>query len=73
MDPVKHRQLARRGGKAAHARGTARKFTSEQAKLADAKGGKAAHAAGVAHEFTSEEAMAAVRKSMLARQKRKGN
>jgi len=71
MDPLKHRQLASRGGKAAHTRGTGRKFTSEQARLAGAKGGKAAHAMGRAHEFTSEEARAAVRKSNLARRKRK--
>jgi hypothetical protein len=72
MDPAMHRQLASRGGKAAHARGTGRKFTSEQARLAGAKGGKAAHALGRAHEFTSEEARAAGRKSLPTRKKRKG-
>jgi hypothetical protein len=49
MDRGTHRQLASKRGKTAHARGTARKFTTEQARQAGAKGGKAAHAAGKAH------------------------
>ncbi len=38
-------EIARKGGKAAHAAGTAHKFTSEEARAAGRKGGLAAHAA----------------------------
>jgi general stress protein YciG len=41
MDPEKVRELAARGGKAAHAAGTAHEFTSAEAKVAGSKGGKA--------------------------------
>jgi uncharacterized protein len=37
------RELARRGGVAAHARGTAHEFTSEEARAAGRRGGLAAH------------------------------
>ncbi len=43
MDPEKQRGIASRGGKAAHEKGTAHEFTSEEAKEAGRKGGKAAH------------------------------
>ncbi len=43
MDPEKQREIASRGGKAAHEKGTAHEFTSEEAKEAGRKGGKAAH------------------------------
>lgn len=36
--------IARKGGKAAHAAGTAHEFTSEEAKEAGRKGGTATHA-----------------------------
>jgi hypothetical protein len=39
MDPEKQRELARRGGKAAHAQGAAHEFTSEEARRAGSKGG----------------------------------
>ena len=39
MDPEKQRQLARLGGKAAHAKGTGHEWTSEEARKAGAKGG----------------------------------
>jgi general stress protein YciG len=48
MDPAKQREIAQRGGKAAHARGTAHKFSSEEAREAGKKGG-AAVAADRAH------------------------
>jgi general stress protein YciG len=38
------REIARRGGKAAHSGGTAHEFTSEEARIAGRKGGQAAHA-----------------------------
>ena len=62
MDREKQRQIASKGGKAAHAKGTAHHFTPEEARLAGRKGGMAAHAKGTAHEFTPEEAREAGRK-----------
>jgi general stress protein YciG len=56
MDPQKQREIASKGGKAAHAKGTAHEFTSQEAVEAGRKGGKAAHARGTAHRFTSSEA-----------------
>lgn len=40
MDRELRQKIASRGGKAAHARGTAHKFTSEEARLAGRKGGE---------------------------------
>jgi uncharacterized protein len=40
MDPEKQRAIAIKGGKAAHAKGNAHKFTSEDARVAGAKGGR---------------------------------
>jgi general stress protein YciG len=56
MDQQKQREIASKGGKAAHLKGTAHEFTSEEARRAGSKGGKAAHEKGTAHEFTSNEA-----------------
>lgn len=39
MDQEKQREIASRGGKAAHDKGTAHEFTSEEAKEAGRKGG----------------------------------
>jgi general stress protein YciG len=44
MDKAKVSELARRGGKAAHAAGTAHEFTTEEAREAGRKGGRASHA-----------------------------
>jgi general stress protein YciG len=41
LTPEKMREIASKGGKAAHAKGTAHKFTSEEAKIAGRKGGLA--------------------------------
>jgi general stress protein YciG len=62
MDPAKQREIASKGGRAAHAQGKAHEFTSEEARAAGRKGGEAAHARGTAHEFTSEEARQAGQK-----------
>lgn len=62
MPPEKQREIASKGGKAAHESGRAHEFTSEEAAEAGRKGGKAAHQSGRAHEFTSEEAAEAGRK-----------
>jgi general stress protein YciG len=40
MDEEKQRQIASKGGKAAHLKGTAHKFTSEEAREAGRKGGQ---------------------------------
>jgi uncharacterized protein len=40
MDEDKQRQIASKGGKAAHAKGTAHEFTSEEARIAGHKGGE---------------------------------
>lgn len=39
MDPERQREIASRGGKAAHKRGTAHQFSTDEAKAAGAKGG----------------------------------
>lgn len=44
MDADKKRLISSKGGKAAHAKGTAHKFTREEAIAAGRKGGLAAHA-----------------------------
>jgi general stress protein YciG len=43
MDRAKVRELARRGGAAAHAKGTAHRFTPEEAREAGRRGGSAPH------------------------------
>ena len=43
MDPEKVRAIASKGGRAAHAQGTAHQFNSEEARLAGKKGGDAPH------------------------------
>jgi general stress protein YciG len=41
MDPSKQREIASKGGRAAHAKGTAHEFTSDEARVAGRKGGGA--------------------------------
>ena len=72
MDDEKQREIASKGGKAAHEKGTAHEFTSEEAAEAGRKGGEAAHEKGTAHEFTSEEAAEAGRKGGEARSQSSG-
>ncbi len=40
MDKEKQREIASKGGRAAHRKGTAHKFTSEEARAAGRKGGR---------------------------------
>jgi general stress protein YciG len=40
MDPEKRRAICSKGGRTAHARGTAHEFTSDEAREAGRKGGK---------------------------------
>jgi general stress protein YciG len=70
MDPAKRREIASKGGKAAHAQGSAHEFTPDEARVAGRKGGEAAHARGTAHQFTPEEAREAGRKGGQARSAR---
>jgi general stress protein YciG len=43
MDEDKQREIASKGGKAAHEKGTAHEFTSAEAREAGRKGGEASH------------------------------
>ncbi len=62
MDEDQQKEIASKGGKSAHAKGSAHEFDSEEAREAGRKGGKSAHEKGTAHEFDSEEAREAGRK-----------
>jgi general stress protein YciG len=62
MDAARQREIASKGGRAAHEKGTAHEFTPEEARAAGRKGGQAAHSRGTAHRFTPEEAREAGRK-----------
>lgn len=42
MSPEKQREIASKGGRSAHAKGTAHQFSSEEARQAGTKGGRAA-------------------------------
>jgi general stress protein YciG len=54
MSAEKQREIASKGGKAAHQKGTAHQFTSEEARAAGRKGGQAS---GVARSKKSEKGM----------------
>jgi general stress protein YciG len=45
MDATKQREIASKGGRAAHMKGTAHEWTSEEAREAGRKGGMASHRA----------------------------
>lgn len=62
MSPERQREIASKGGRAAHAKGTAHQFSPDEARVAGRKGGQAAHARGTAHQFDSHEAREAGRK-----------
>jgi uncharacterized protein len=68
MDKEKQREIASKGGRAAHEKGTAHEFNSNEASAAAKKG----HERGTAHEFTPEEARVAGRKGGLARAQNRG-
>src|SRR5438477_11567070 len=55
MDPGKQREIASKGGRAAHAKGTAHEWTSDEARVAGRKGGEVvsrdrAHMAAIGRE-----------------------
>lgn len=57
MDPKLVSEIARKGGKAGHAKGTAHTFTPEEAREAGRKGGRTTHErkrAAMAAEFNQE-------------------
>ncbi len=62
LSPERRAEISAKGGKSAHAKGKAYKFTPDKAKAAGKLGGTAAHAKGVAHRFTSDEAREAGRR-----------
>jgi uncharacterized protein len=68
MDKEKQKEIASKGGRAAHEKGTAHEFNSNEASAAAKKG----HERGTAHEFTPEEARVAGRKGGLARAQNRG-
>lgn len=51
MDQEKQRAIASKGGKAAHLKGTAHEFTSEEARIAGSKGGRAARQKSAKRRF----------------------
>jgi hypothetical protein len=55
MDREKQRQIASKGGRAAHAKGTAHEFTHQEAVEAGRKGGRAAQARGHAQRTGPNE------------------
>ena len=46
MDREKQREIARKGGQAAHMKGTAHEWDSGEARVAGRKGGEASHGGG---------------------------
>jgi general stress protein YciG len=59
MDPQRQREIASEGGRAAHERGTAHEFTSEEAREAGRKGGQARAENRSARQRASATPMAA--------------
>jgi general stress protein YciG len=47
MNPDKQREIASKGGRAAHVQGTAHEWTSDEARAAGRKGGAASRRRGV--------------------------
>jgi uncharacterized protein len=55
-------EAGRKGGEAAHEKGTAHEWDSKEARAAGQKGGEVAHEKGTAHEFSGSEARKAGQK-----------
>ena len=58
MDRSKQREIASKGGKAAHQKGTAHEWTSEEAREAGRKGGMASHRRKQGHADATAESNA---------------
>ena len=56
MDRSKQREIASKGGKAAHQKGTAHEWTSEEAREAGRKGGMASHRRRVGGDVVADTA-----------------
>ena len=54
MERAKQREIASKGGKAAHQKGTAHEWTSEEARDAGRKGGIASHQRRREHQSSSD-------------------
>jgi general stress protein YciG len=67
MTPEKQREIARRGGRAAHARGTAHEFSKEEARVAGKRGGDAV---AKDRDYMSKIGRAGARKSAEVRKRR---
>jgi general stress protein YciG len=72
MDRAKQREIASKGGKAAHQKGTAHEWTSEEARDAGRKGGIASHQrrreqSGAQPAETSEDRVTAMDRSDMDR------
>ena len=66
LTPDQRRALGSKGGRTAHSRGTANKFTPESASVA----GRIPHERGTAHKWTADEAREAGRKGGSAPRRR---
>jgi len=68
MDRVKQREIASKGGKAAHQKGTAHEWTSEEAREAGRKGGMASHRrrSEVGSDLDSEQGSSGMSSSSLS-------
>jgi len=60
MNPEAQRAIAAKGGRAAHQKGTAHEFTSEEARIAGRKGGEASRGGRRSNGTTSESSAEAV-------------
>jgi len=69
MDPELRKALGRKGGRVAQDKGTAHRFTSEEA----VKAATILHETGKGSQWTREEALEACRKSIESRTKVKPN
>jgi general stress protein YciG len=65
MDRAKQREIASKGGKAAHQKGTAHEWTSEEARDAGRKGGIASHQRRREQGPPTDEAAVAMERSSL--------
>src|SRR5438045_6395345 len=66
MDRSKQREIASKGGKAAHQKGTAHEWTSEEAREAGRKGGMASHRRKEGEPATGDETPETVNESGAA-------
>jgi general stress protein YciG len=64
MDRSKQREIASKGGKAAHQKGTAHEWTSEEAREAGRKGGMASHRRKQQGDAPAEEPQAIINQAM---------